>query len=545
MLIYRKIKNLYDVKKVIVVFLAFIFIISNNKIFANSIENNTNETDENEIQKKVGQKEFDIIENILSDIKAQRNKINSKLDATRATDEFLNYPAVRLNVDTPIFGISDIVNNELKINYDVSSSDISAGYSIDDVIKSNKVKVPSYTVVSIIMKTRDIEINKDMSVSDANLVLFKLIDYYDKIKSVNDKLDGQINNILSGYVDKDKTSKINNINKNINDILSKNSTTSDLINKIFLIDSNNTDDFSTQNNNIYFDLQKSKKSLSNTLTSSDSVSSISKSTDSSELSMVELLNSVQKSYNDKTGNIDREKLLTNNLNFIKSQNDYIINYVNNSDGTFQNNRNFCYDSEYDNLSKLVDRTYTITSKDLVNELQKYEDDAQKQLNDFEKAKKSTDTSTTQNTNSNSNDTQENSNSTNVSETDAQKYNDETVELLKSINKSYSDFLSKESSFLKDNINMLEEDSKNKLELISQNTDEDIYDYVKYMYIDLDSSMDALDQKTNYQSNKSLLSEIESLKSVLSNVLNLNLKINKIYDQKVLNTSGVNGSNGNS
>lgn len=487
--------------------------------------------DKNITVDKVSASNYSLIQRLLDNIRQQVSIINSKIEALRKTDEYLNYPAVRLNVDTPMFGIFDIVDNDLKITYDVSSSDISDKYSINYVINQNKIKVPSYTVASFVVKTRVIEINNQMTQSDANVVIFKLLEYLSQVQSVNKKLDKQIDNILKGYISKDKQKAVNDINAQISDIEDKNTNILDMQNQLFVLKVSGIEGYITNSNNIYLDLNKYKIKNEDNLTKIEELNKIKKDLDQKYLSIIGIANDLQKIYSKSTIDFDKGAILDNVYSGVKTQNDYISNYISSSDGTFQGNRNFCYDYEINNLSNLVDKTYGVTSKNISDSMQKYKDKIEKESNDYKKQNE-------QNTDTTSDELKKKS--------DAE--NKENLELLKTLTKDYLNFLNQEYQFLKDNIDMLISDSNTKLTNIGKNTNYDISNYVEYVNLDYKTNINKTEESINTQSIVSLNDGIEKLKKELNTVLDTNLKINKIYKSQQVESSDMdrnsNSSGGN-
>lgn len=508
-----------------------------NNIFATEV----NAKSVNAAAINVSADNYALINNILSNIKEQRKQITEKIASVQKTDSYINYPAVRLNVDTPIFGISAIISNELKISYEVTSSDVSGGYSVDSVIKSNKIKIPSYTVASFVVKTREININDQMTQADANIVIFKLIGYLNQVKSVNERLDKQLNNILLGYNSKEKSTIVSTASTNVSDIESISSDISDMLNKIGLLNVENLDEYSNKNNEIEIVSDSNKKSLSNQLTTNDAINKIIQSQVQEKEQIKTIDTQVKAIYTDKTTSIDKEALLKSIFEKIKIQNDYITKYIANSDGTFQENRDFCYDYEINNLSSLSQNSYSITSKKISTSMQSNRDDAEKQLTEYLKKKTEEQknvSSTTNNSNGN--------NVNNVSDQSIQKTEDqlkaeqkENLTLLDTLNKTYLEFLNNELEFIKDNMDMLIEDSKTKLTIIGQNTTEDISKYVQYVFIDYSKN---INKSVNYKSIISKISSIESLKKELNTVLENNLQIKKIYNEKILKSTDMNRDN---
>ena len=520
--------KIFKIMLVVVLVSGVLVFLSTNSFFAASSDDKATEiyqTNSDNTALKVSDSNFRLIQRLNDNLKQQISIINTKIDNLRKTDAYSNFPAVRLNVDTPMFGISDIVNSELKITYEVSNSDISSHYSINDIINQNKIKVPSYTVASLVVKTRDIEINKNMTQSDANIVIFKLLEYLDQAKSVSTRLDDQINDILKGYINKDKKNTIDSINNDILDISNKNTNVYNNLDQLYLLKSDNIVEYTNQFNDMYIVLMNYKKLADNNLTKLEVLTNINKDLENKQLTVINTSNDIQKLYNSKTLDINKSDLLSNVYDKIKYQNDYIVKYISSSDGTFQGNRNFCYDNEINNLNALVEKTYSITSKNISDEMQKIKDDIEKQNSDYQKS------IAQQNQSQNSN----NANDKNA-------VNDENIKLLKSLATTYLDYLNKQAQFMQDNIDMLIKDSSTKLTNIGKNTNYDISNYIEYVNIDYYNDINKIKQNVNNSSMASMEDYIEKLKNELQTVLDNNLKINKLYRSQQVKSSDMNRDN---
>lgn len=206
-----------------IIIIAVICIASNgNMIFAANEENIDNNsvlkvTDE-KYTAKVTDAEYASIEKILEYINKEMKNIDDKISLSRTLPEYEKYPAVRLNIDTPYFGIYSIINSRLKIRNNVSTMDIASGYSIKNIVNKRTIKIESFEVSSIVVITRDVKIDKDMTSSDAQICIFKLLDYLDSVKSVNKFLDKQLTSMIQGYFSKEKNTLIYDINEQVKEI---------------------------------------------------------------------------------------------------------------------------------------------------------------------------------------------------------------------------------------------------------------------------------------------------------------------------------------
>src|SRR5574344_1011425 len=145
------------------------------------------------------------INNRISDMKKKLQETDKLIDNLKYTQEYENYPAVRLNVDTPFFGLDAILEKKLKINSEVSTVDVASGYSIRDILNNNSIKLPDFKVGNIIVSTKDVKIDENLSNDDARIIAFKLVQYTTQINNTNDLITNRINNVFENYIPKEKS----------------------------------------------------------------------------------------------------------------------------------------------------------------------------------------------------------------------------------------------------------------------------------------------------------------------------------------------------
>ena len=145
-------------------------------------------------------------------IRQNTNYINSRINEMKSADVYSSYPAIRLNVETPVFGITSIVNKKMTIRNDVSTSDIISGYSIYDIIRTNKIKVPSLSVGSVVVSTREIELSENMTMSDVNSSMKVLLNSMKQSKEVKEFVDDYISKNFYEYISDDTKTRVKDIN---------------------------------------------------------------------------------------------------------------------------------------------------------------------------------------------------------------------------------------------------------------------------------------------------------------------------------------------
>ena len=98
-----------------VIFLAFNFV----TIYLYAQENEQVIQEENELKQK--EDIVNLINEYLVEIDDRIDNIDLKIENSKNQEEFDYYPAIRLNIDTPFFGISSLVENKLKVKRDIST----------------------------------------------------------------------------------------------------------------------------------------------------------------------------------------------------------------------------------------------------------------------------------------------------------------------------------------------------------------------------------------------------------------------------------------
>ena len=259
--------------------LVIIACLSNTYMFATEINNESAIEIVNLEEKEIKEQKNKLKEEVFNLIGELRNgilSIDEKIEILKETDEYKTYPTIRLNIDTPIFGIKSIINQKLRITKNVSAADVAKGYNIRDIVKNKIIKVPDIKVGNIIVSTKEINIEDDISLTDYNYLILKLMDYNDKVENIENFLEIQTNKMFNEYISKEKKEKLEDIysrlNKLNNDLLDKNS---DLF-KIYLCKSEEYSNLKKQ----YIELIVKKKQLdkksSNVLIDSNELNELQK-----------------------------------------------------------------------------------------------------------------------------------------------------------------------------------------------------------------------------------------------------------------------------
>ncbi len=509
-----------------------------NNSYASEVENqesNIEQVDSVDIQKE------EVLKNIQDCIEAIRQELSymdKKLNNIKKKNEYENYPAVRLNIDTPMFGLISIANQKLKVTNEVSAVDIARGYSIRDIIKSNSIKVPSFSVASIVVITRDVKLDENITLSDANTAVLKLTEYMNQVKSVNDFLDTQISKIYAGYIKKEKSDRINDLKSKLNDLSNKLVTIDDNLTLIYVLKYN---DETLQNYiNQYLEYSKNICNLKNIL---DNVLIEDDELEKNQTNVNNLINNINKLELDVgqykvmcLENIDLENLVINyRAEIVKIKDDinkYIDNSTENIDSNINNDEKNVDEQDEENLLDTSDVeqsniVYDVTSKqtlEYMNMTIEYVDDKIKNV-------------LGENILNVINGTFENlpeevvnkGEVSNIIEKELPK--EQKEELVNELANKYKEVLSKEYLFYMDNLNLLLKDTQSKVSAISKYTEANVLFDLKYVYLELPNSLEKYLELYNTSISIETKTLTNNIKTELNKLCDVVKNVNKIYKEK--------------
>ncbi len=527
----------------VIISLLFVIYILNSSIYATEPDSsNTIQTSNIIAEEENKKKALEAINKNIEEIKQEITKINTMLNSIKEKDEYINYPAIRLNIDTPIFGLTSVCEQKLKITSEVSTTDIAGGYSIKDIIKTNSLKVPSFSVGSIVVITRDIVFDENISLSDANTCIIKLMQYIEQAKSVNKFLDTQITKIYSQYIPKEKANKIDNLKNKLSNIKNNINKTDKEIVKLYITNINNEkynkflNSYISINNNIY----NYENVLKNVLISDETLLEYEKKVLDLESEYIVLnlcLNDVNK---ELASQYDIETMVTLVRNDLVSRKDKVENYITNSvtqknienieNNQINNETQEDLDANLNNQTAIEEITnYTVNSKETVAELNKKIEtldakivqvlgqavlDKIKGINKEEIS-------------------EEVINKSEVANVVTKELSvDEKSALLDEIYNLYTDFLKSENTFYLNNTNLLLKDTTNKVTSLSEYTDFNTISDLRYIYLELPKDLEK--NLSLYNLNNAI--EIRIFTSNITEKLNKLVSINKVvseeYNKKV-------------
>lgn len=497
--------------------------------------NNSETTQESEELKLQKEQLNNMIKQLLDEILVKINYIDQRVEEIRSTEEYETYPAIRLNMDTPLFGLVKVTNNKLNITQDVSAADVASGYSIRTVIKNRSIKLPDVTFAGIVVSTRDVKLNEDIELSDANNAVLKLMQYSQKADSAIEFLDKQINKNFREYIPKEKLEQITELQRRLTK-LEENLVTQDMntIKLDMLVENKEEQDALNNYYNTFKELssniKQSKIVVDNVLIADEALRDAQRDVIDIEARSLELTDGLEKALLSQKENINLEVMLNRMKerleNRQKSIEEYVLNSVekreikkdeevvnenNNSDEQIVDEQNTNLD---ENITIEEIKKYDVTSADIVGILKQDIDNIETLIEKYFPTKVE------------GNEEQvETAEENNVEKEEITLEEKESV--LEQLYDIYKDYITRENKFYTANVNSQLKATTSKTTDISKYTDSNVLEEMKYIYLELPETLeDYLDY-----CNTSLYIEVEDLSNKLSEQLN---KLVDTYLKMVLN-----------
>lgn len=499
--------------------------------------NNSETTQESEELKLQKEQLNNMIKQLLDEILVKINYIDQRVEEIRSTEEYETYPAIRLNMDTPLFGLVKVTNNKLNITQDVSAADVASGYSIRTVIKNRSIKLPDVTFAGIVVSTRDVKLNEDIELSDANNAVLKLMQYSQKADSAIEFLDKQINKNFREYIPKEKLEQITELQRRLTK-LEENLVTQDMntIKLDMLVEDKEEQDALNNYYNTFKELssniKQSKIVVDNVLIADEALRDAQRDVIDIEARSLELTDGLEKALLSQKENINLEVMLNRMKerleNRQKSIEEYVLNSVeereikkdeevvnenNNSDEQIVDEQNTNLD---ENITIEEIKKYDVTSADIVGILKQDIDNIETLIEKYFPTKVE------------GNEEQvETAEENNVEKEEITLEEKESI--LEQLYDIYKDYITRENKFYTANVNSQLKATTSKTTDISKYTDSNVLEEMKYIYLELPETLeDYLDY-----CNTSLYIEVEDLSNKLSEQLNklvdTYLKMEKIYE----------------
>lgn len=546
--------------------------IEDDNIVENELSNLKDNTTDIENQNAKKDELLKIIKELVQTLANEIKGFDDKINDIRSTDEYLNYPAIRLNIDTPLFGLNSIVENKLKITKDVSANDIANAYSIKSIIKNGSILLPDTKLGLLVISTKEVKFDDNISLNDANSAISKLIQYEKTLKNIDTFIDDQINKFFKGYIPKDKKQNIENISVRLNrlgTLLQEQDIKLLKIEIISISDENSKtyEETLKEFENLSGEMKKERKEIQNMLLSYDDITDIQKrlidaeinmSTYSkklddyldenksfNELEMLSLLKDILTSRKDKIEKyIDNATLVTeiskqsdefeSNMQISKQENDD-TSIENKVDSTDKNLTQDVVENKSDNelegtqfeVSTEEKKVYDITYSNILDELESCILKVDEKIKEYES--KSSDTDNTKQlqdgdeTITKDDDKIEDSKAEN-------EIADRKEKLLGEMILVYKEFLAKENKFYTDNMNLLLQNTTNVISDLAKYTTSELTSDMKYIYLSLPDKLENNLENTNLNLNIELKELSNNLHKEIIELVNLYVKVERLYDE---------------
>lgn len=546
--------------------------IEDDNIVENELSNLKDNTTDIENQKAKKDELLKIIKELVQTLANEIKGFDDKINDIRSTDEYLNYPAIRLNIDTPLFGLNSIVENKLKITKDVSANDIANAYSIKSIIKNGSILLPDTKLGLLVISTKEVKFDDNISLNDANSAISKLIQYEKTLKNIDTFIDDQINKFFKGYIPKDKKQNIENISVRLNRLgtLLQEQDIKLLKLEIISISDENSKTYEEtlkEFENLSGEMKRERKEIQNMLLSYDDITDIQKrlidaeinmSTYSkklddyldenksfNELEMLSLLKDILTSRKDKIEKyIDNATLVTeiskqsdefeSNMQTSKQENDD-TSIENKVDSTDKNLTQDVMENKSDNelegtqfeVSTEEKKVYDITYSNILDELESCILKVDEKIKEY--GSKSSDTDNTKQlqdgdeTITKDDDKIEDSKAEN-------EIADRKEKLLGEMILVYKEFLAKENKFYTDNMNLLLQNTTNVISDLAKYTTSELTSDMKYIYLSLPDKLENNLENTNLNLNIELKELSNNLHKEIIELVNLYVKVERLYDE---------------
>lgn len=439
-----------------------------------------------------------VISELLTILKDKVTDLDEKVKYIRTTGEYDNYPAIRLNLDTPIFGLSSIIEQRLKISKDVSPNDVASSYSIRSIVQNNYIRLPDVYIAGILISTNEIDLKTDVKLSNSNIIILKLTQYINKVDEIEKFLNNQVSKFFRGYIEKEKLTSISDIESRISRQSQELKNINHVIIKIGILDSedNRYENYFNEYINLLDRLYDLKDKVSDTLMTAEALNEYKKeiiSIESDILSFTTKINSEDikyenMSYSDVLNIVGNIKL---NIEKIKGN---IEQYIDNSsyekeiklsddEDTISDQTSEEKLDESKNLTEKV-QLYMITNESVISNFDNY-------LSELENMVKKIEDRMFEGSNGNNEEQESESNENSQStsnDIDIKKFNQDELdfvnELIDNALRIYKEALSRENRFYLNNINNILKNVTLKITDLSKYTDIYFFDNIKYIFFDI-------------------------------------------------------------
>lgn len=526
-------------KKSKILFIALVVMLSLNvssPLLATEQDNNTQQIDEKSDPEK--DQIIQLINECLNEIELKIGNIDKKIEKVRLQEEFEYYPAIRLNVDSPILGMNTVVEDRLRVKRDISTSDVAAKYSIRDIVKDKSIKLPDSFIGSIVVSTVDVKIDSTMELPQAKLTLVKCIQYLSQVNSASEFVDTQTNKIFKDYIAVDKKNTINEIKNRNSKIESELEAIADQITiQTFL--GKDTTSYREQYTTITNSLYEVSEAVKNQLILEEDLNNLKIKSLNLEANVLALKDTVSKAYDASVKDMDYGVFLENVHKDFEARTNAINEYIEGStteekvpleEDEKEAPETTTDEPKQENVKTIVN--YEVTSNATLD----YMEIALEEIETLQEEYKTELSEKAKNEAENKEDKLVGKEELTQEEIDA--IIEENKTKINTIYSKYQELLDREYKFYTNNINMLLKDSNDKISSVIAEIDSgieidnEIFNYTKYIYIDLPSNLTEYLNKNNLDSVLELDNLINLLKNELVTLSYNDMSITKMYNNMI-------------
>ncbi len=469
--------------------------------------------DEVKTEKEQTEEILKLIDDYIVQIDDELNEIDAKTKKTQEQKEFEYYPAIRLNIDTPFFGMSSVVDQKLRVKKEISTADVATGYSIRDIVSKRIIRLPDTYLGVIVTSTKEYNIDDTLTLPQAKITLIKCIQYLSQVNSVNDYVDNQTNYIFKEYISEEKKSNINDIKDRVKKVTNQLVNISDKIKKMDLMGID-----ITEYRNTYISLSTKvneiKSQVSNTLILDSELAELKKTSLTNESDIITFETTINNAYENGLENLNYNTVLTKVSAEYQTRVNAMSDYITKASTTTKNADG----------SETIKENYKLISSTTLDTLKSSLSEVNKELSETQQSSSSEQTSI------------EKAKTQEQIEQERQEKIARNEEKLDTIYTKYKENINKEYKFYIDNTNLLLKDSNDKLNQVYSYLDEDvqidnsIFTHTKYIYIDLPTNLATYIQENNMNSIIELNILVYKLKNEISTLSTNNVKITTIYNK---------------
>ncbi|MEG2348315.1 MAG: hypothetical protein RSB67_01530 [Clostridia bacterium] len=479
-----------------------------------------------EIQKK---EILNTIKELSDEIRQNLKLIDEKVENIKKQEEYKKYPAIRLNIDTPMFGLTFAIEQRLQIKKGISTGDVASGYNIKDIVTNSSIKLPELEIAGFVVSTRDVKMDENISFADANICVVKLTQYIEQLESTQEFIDTQINRFFSFYVDKQKKDSLNNISLRLSTLNDKLLETDDVITYLYIlnIDENIYNGYIDEYTKISKEIKEIKFSTSNILISKEDIESSLRKTVDLEGRLLDFSKKINDNYANSLKDINIDKVLLSTKKNMLERKNRLENYVKDSVKKQEIKTDGIEKSEDINDKIYEDKEqYSVVSKEILTYLNSIlmsiDENIKKYLNE-----------PIQVSNEVKNGHEEVVNKEQVTKVTLLEFSEQDKQkVLEQVKILYDEFLLRENKFYLDNINYSLKDTSYKLTMLANNSDKNVLSQIKYVYLDMPKAINVNLKDNNLSSNIELKIVTDKIYNELNNLIQNNIKITKLYNENI-------------